>query len=96
MEKLTIIDGGYTIKLFEIKANPEAGEPIPMLHIVAENPNDVVTITYHRSTDGQTFTPHQETTTFTGYVHEPLYGLKVGEYLKITSNKVLSIAEIKW
>lgn len=98
MENLTIIDGGYTIKAFEVKRNPEAREEqsIPMLHIVAKNPNDEVTITYHRSIDAQTFTPHPEPTVFTGFVHEPLYGLKIGEYIKITSNKELSLAEIKW
>lgn len=91
MKNLDLIDGGYAVKAFEVETDDKA-----MLHVVAATSTDVVTLTYHRSVDGQTFTAHPETLTFTGFVHEPLYGLKRGEHMKITSNKVLSKAEIMW
>ena len=91
MKNLELTDGGYAVKVFEVETDDKA-----MLHVVAATPTDEVTLIYHRSVDGQTFTAHPETLTFTGFVHEPLYGLKRGEWMKITSNKVLSKAEIMW
>lgn len=91
MDTLELKDNGLTVKAFQIKYDATS-----MLHIVASNPTDEVTLTFHRSTDAQTFTAHPETLKFTGFVHEPLYGLKQGEWLKITANHALSNAQIMW
>ena len=97
MENLTLIDGGYTVKAFEVTTpNGKDVEPMPMLYIETANPSETATLTFHRSTDGQTFSAHPETMEVTGFRHEVLYGLKKGEFVKITSNKQLSNPKIMW
>lgn len=93
MQDLTLLDGGLTIKPFQITNDTDQ---VPMLYVETSDKSAEATLTFYRSTDSQTFTPHPETKKFTGYLHETLYGLKKYEFLKITSNIALLNPKIMW
>lgn len=89
MDNLQIEADGKSIRPFQIRHSKD----FPMLYLEASGE---ATITFHRSIDGVTFTPHKKTVTFTNYLHEPLYDLKVGEFVKITSDANLYNPKIMW
>ncbi len=93
MEELTLQNGGMTVAAFEVKDFTR----FPEIHVRVAAAGQTTTLTFYRSTDAQTWTQHPETLTFDEQDrHEPLYGLKPGEWVKITSNKMLSNAKIRW
>lgn len=89
MVELQLSQDAMSVKPFQIKEH----QSFPEVYIEAAGERK---ITYHRSTDGVTFTPIPETITFIDYLHDPLYGVRVGEYVKITANAPLSNVKIMW
>lgn len=89
MVDLQINSDGMSVKPFQIKQH----NSFPQVYLEARGE---ATIQYHRSIDGVTFSPVPETVTFNKYVHDSLYGVKVGEFIKITSNVQLLNAKIVW
>ena len=89
MADLQISQDGLSVKPFQIKEH----QSFPQVYLEAEGG---ATVQYHRSVDGITFTPIQETVNFNKHLHDPLYGVKVGEFIKITSSTPLLNAKIIW
>lgn len=89
MENLQIGADGKSVKPFQIKHSKD----FPMLYLEASGE---ATITFHRSVDGVTFTEQPTTVTFTNYLHEALYDLKFGEFIKVTSDVNITNAKIMW
>lgn len=89
MVDLQISADGMSVNPFQIKEH----QSFPQVYLESKGE---ATIQYHRSIDGVTFSPVPETVTFNKYVHDSLYGVKVGEFIKITSNVQLLNAKIVW
>lgn len=89
MANLQINADGMSVKPFQIKEH----QSFPQVYLETEGE---ATVQYHRSIDGVTFSPVPEKTTFNQYLHDSLYGVKVGEFLKITSDSPLLNAKIVW
>lgn len=89
MVNLQISDDGMSVKPFQIKEH----QSFPQVYLETKGE---ATIQYHRSVDGVTFSPVPETPTFNRYLHDSLYGVKVGEFVKITANATLLNAKIVW
>jgi len=89
MADLQISADGKSVNPFQIKEH----NSFPQVYLETQG---LTTIQYHRSTDGVTFTPVPEMVTFQSYLHDPLYGVKVGEFVKITSDVSILNAKIYW
>lgn len=89
MVDLQISADGMSVNPFQIKEH----QSFPQVYLESKGE---ATIQYHRSVDGVTFSPVPEMTTFNQYLHDSLYGVKVGEFVKITSNATLLNAKIVW
>lgn len=89
MADLQINTDGMSVKPFQVKEC----NSFPQVYLEARGE---ATVQYHRSIDGSSFSPVPETVTFNKYLHDALYGVKVGEFIKITSSVQLLNAKIVW
>lgn len=89
MVDLQISQDGMAVKPFQVREH----QSLPQVYLETKGE---ASIQYHRSIDGVTFSPVPETVTFDKHLHDSLYGVKVGEFIKITSNAPLLNAKIVW
>lgn len=85
METLKLSKDGKTIEPFEIR------KETAMLYVEGTG-----TLQFHLSTDGVTFTPWPRVRELDNYLHETLHHMKVGSFMKITCNAVMSNPKLLW